>query len=330
MAGRDNPDIYAHASFMNEQLGANPVRAAIVSRSLRQFGVELSPADRPNLGVGPALRLDWTGKDTFLQPTRPVDDRLDVVVAGVRLSLVHAPGENPDEMYVLLPDKSVLLSGDNYYHAFPNLSPIRGSSYRDPRLSAASLTRIIGEGAEFLVPSHTRPIIGKEVVRRRLTGYRDAITSVWEQTIDGINRGLTPDQLVDTVKLPEELAAPHLQQFYGTVAWAVRSIYAGNLGWFNGNPTELFPLSAAERARRTIDLVGGEAKLLSVARAALENGDVQWGLELVDHLLAIDANHQQARSLKASALETLARRQTSANARNYYLSVAKQLRSAPK
>jgi alkyl sulfatase BDS1-like metallo-beta-lactamase superfamily hydrolase len=275
--------------------------------------------------------MDWTGKDTFLKPTNVVEDRLDVVVAGVRLSLVHAPGENPDEMYVFLPDKSVILPGDNYYHAFPNLSPIRGGSYRDPRLWASSLARIISEGAEYLVPSHTRPVMGKEEVRRRLTAYRDAITSVWEQTIDGINRGLTPDQLVEAVKLPDGLSrAPYLQQFYGTVPWSVRSIYVGTVGWFNGNPTELFPLSASERARRTIDMVGGEVKLLALARSALERGDVQWALELADHLLALHANLQEARLLKATALESLARDQTSANARNYYLSVAKQLRGAPR
>lgn len=327
MAGADAPAIYAQAAFSSEQLGVNPARAAIVPRSLRQFGVALSPADRPNLGVGPALRMDWTGKDTFLKPTQVFEDRLDVVVAGVRLALVHAPGENPDEIYVFLPDKSVLLPGDNYYHAFPNLAPIRGNSYRDPRVWAASLTRILGEGAESLVPSHTRPVLGKEEVRRRLTGYRDAILSVWEQTIAGINRGLSPDQLVDVVKLPEELAsAPYLRPFYGTVPWAVRSIYAGTLGWFDGNPTNLFPLPARERARRTLDLVGGEAKLLSLSRNALLKGDVQWALELVDHLLALDADHREARSLKAQALETLGRDQSSANGRNYYLSVAQELR----
>lgn len=331
MAGADNPDIYAQAAFASEQLGVNPVRGAIASRSLRQFGVELSPADRPNLGVGPALRMDWTGKDTFLKPTKVVADRLDVVVAGVRLSLVHAPGENPDEMYVFLPDKSVILPGDNYYHAFPNLSPIRGGSYRDPRLWAASLTRIIGEGAEYLVPSHTRPVMGRDEVRRRLTAYRDAIVSVWEQTIDGINRGLTPDQLVEAVKLSDELSkAPNLQQFYGTVAWSVRSIYAGTVGWFNGNPTELFPLSVSERARRIVDMAGGEAKLLALARSALERDDAQWASELADHLLALDVNLREARLLKATALEKLARNQTSANGRNYYLSVAKQLRTAAK
>jgi len=49
-------------------------------------------------------------------------------------------------------------------------------------------------------------------------------------------------------------------------------------------------------------------------------------LELVDHLLALDASHPEGRSLKAEALETLGRDQSSANGRNYYLSVARELR----
>jgi uncharacterized sulfatase len=58
----------------------------------------------------------------------------------------------------------------------------------------------------------------------------------------------------------------------------------------------------------------------------LLKGDVQWALELVDHLLALDASHPEGRSLKAEALETLGRDQSSANGRNYYLSVAQELR----
>ena len=37
-------------------------------------------------------------------------------------------------------------------------------------------------------------------------GLSAAILSVYEQTIAGINRGMTPDQLVQAVRLPAELA----------------------------------------------------------------------------------------------------------------------------
>ncbi len=47
---------------------------------------------------------------------------------------------------------------------------------------------------------------GPETVAEVLTDYRDGIASGFEQTIDGMNKGMTPDPLVETVTLPPELA----------------------------------------------------------------------------------------------------------------------------
>jgi uncharacterized sulfatase len=180
---------------------------------------------------------------------------------------------------------------------------------------------------EYLVPSHTRPIMGRTAVDAALTGYHAGVSSVLQQTLAGMNRGLRPDELVEQVTLPPELADnPYLQEFYGTVAWSVRSIYTFHLGWFDGNATSLFPLSNRDRAARIIRLSGGEAAVLEAGRAALAAGDFQWAAELADYVLAGDNDHAEGRELKASALAELGERQISANARNYYLSTAQALR----
>lgn len=150
-----------------------------------------------------------------------------------------------------------------------------------------------------------------------------------DQTIEGMNEGLTPDQLVQRVKLPAHLVDdPNLQEYYGTVAWSVRSIFAGNLGWFDGNATILFPLSARERAERTAKLAGGPKKLLEQARQAQRDEDHQWSAESADHLIAPEQFTKQVYELKADALTALGLQQVSANGRNYYLTSAQQLRSA--
>lgn len=60
-----------------------------------------------------------------------------------------------------------------------------------------------------------------------LVAYRDGIQFVFGQTMAGISKGMTPDELVQQVQLPTHLAQhPYLQEWYGTVAWAVRGIYA--------------------------------------------------------------------------------------------------------
>ena len=43
---------------------------------------------------------------------------------------------------------------------------------------------------EYLVPSHTSPIIGEKEIYRALTAYRDAIQFVHDQTVQKINKGM--------------------------------------------------------------------------------------------------------------------------------------------
>ena len=128
------------------------------------------------------------------------------------------------------------------------------------------------------------------------------------------------------MKLPPHLAeSPYLQEYYGTVEWSVRAIYSDHLGWFDGNATHLFPMPETERAQKIVSLAGGVPQTLSRGREALARRDFRWAAELADCILAVDGANVDAKRLKAQALTELGERQTSANARNYYLSVAQYL-----
>ena len=180
--------------------------------------------------------------------------------------------------------------------------------------------------AEYLVPGHTRPIMGDANVRAALTAYRDGIKSVLNQTIEGIKRGERSDELVQHVKLPPHLADnPYLQEYYGSVAWSVRAIYSDYVGWFDGNATKMFPLPEKDRSARIIGMSGGVDQVLSRARDALAAGEFQWAAELADYVLAVDGKNVKAKKIKVQALTELGERQINANARNYYLSAAQYL-----
>lgn len=328
----ENTEIIAHEEFMPAiERSQKELRNAMLSRNIKQFGIVLPESMHRGAGIGPRLVLDDFGAPSqFLPPTKTVGDgRTTMNIAGVELELVHAPGETPDQIYVWLPKQQALLCGDNYYLAFPNLYAIRGTPYRDPRHWADSLDIMIAEEPEHLIPSHTDPISGKEEVRQVLTDYRDAIRSIIEQTYAGMNAGMGVEEIVDVVRLPEHLAnKPYLQQTYGTVPWSVRAICTGSLGWFDGNATHLFPLPQVDRAKHMVKLAGGEEALLEQVREALDNGDNQWATELADHLIVLSEEPGEAHALKAKALVALAARQTSMNARNYYLSTARELERA--
>ena len=99
------------------------------------------------------------------------------------------------------------------------------------------------------------------------------------------------------------------------------------MGWFDGNPSTLFPLNPNAEARRVADLAGGAEVLLQKAKQALASGDAQWAAQLSDHLIALDPQAQAPKLIKADALETIAENVLSGIGRNYYLTVAQELRA---
>jgi uncharacterized sulfatase len=325
-AGADRPEIYSHQLFVD--------RVPDVGRAGRdggdQFGSTLPDALYINGGTGTEFGRPSgpaAMKTGPLPPTKTFSgDRLALTIAGVRLELLHTPGETNDGISVWLSDARVLLTGDLFLKAFPNLYAIRGAAPRPVMTWVGSLTNLIALGAEHVVPGHTRAVLGATNVRDALTAYRDGIKSVYDQTLEGIRKGERPDELVSHVKLPPHLAgSPYLQEYYGTVEWSVRAIYSDHLGWFDGDATHLFPMPEMERAQKIVALAGGVPQTLSRGREALATGEFRWTAELADCVLAVDAANAEAKRLKAQALTELGERQMSANARNYYLSVAQYL-----
>jgi uncharacterized sulfatase len=331
--GETRPQIWAHTNFGCEgrwwDAGGLTIQKV---RGARQAGFKLPPEQRINNGVAP-VRYPKRGGAVFASgraalPTHFLEDKRQAVsVAGVEFELVSSPGETNDALFVWYPAGRVLFAGDNFYRSFPNLYAIRGTPNRNVRLWAESLRKLADNDAVALIGGHTNPILGANEVKQVLTDYRDAVQFIHDKTVEGINKGMTPDELVQYVQLPDHLASKdYLQPFYGHPEWGVRSVFNGYLGWFDGNATNLFRLSPKSEAERVAKLAGGEERLLKAAKDALASDDNQWAAQLADHLLAIDKNDVEAKQIKAEALTKLARNMVNATARNYYLTVARELR----
>jgi alkyl sulfatase BDS1-like metallo-beta-lactamase superfamily hydrolase len=323
--------VYAHEStnyYINRF--ANIIQPTILRRSTRMFGTLLPEGEEGvvNAGIGPYLAQGGHSGGTvgLLRPNRTFRDRLAFTVAGIDIELIHAPGETNDQLFVWLPQKRVLLPGDNIYQAFPNLYTIRGTLYRDVLEWAYSLDKMRDLKPEHLVPSHTVPVSGEAEVAALLRDYRDAIQYVHDQTIRGMNQGKTPDELVESVQLPPHLKNhPWLLEHYGRVSWSVRNIYNGYLGWFNGEAETLTPLSPATRAESLVRLAGGSEAMLTEAESALQSGRYQWAAELASYLLHAGVAEAQARAIKAEAFTRLGYASQNPNGRHYYLTQAGEL-----
>ena len=338
-----HPDHVSGASFFAgshpEVIAFAPVRPALARtelvgtilnrRGTRQFGYELNNEEAISQGIG--IREGFTIGEGTRNPLPPTtvyaEDEARLDIDGVQLTLVAAPGETEDQIFIWNDEHKVLFCGDNYYGCWPNLYAIRGGQYRDIAGWIASLRshpRVSRRSAPARAhpPDHRPGGSGRgacelpERARLCIDGNPGtAWTGAW-----GSKRRST------RVKLPEQYARlPYLQEFYGTVAWSVRSIYTGYLGWFDGNPTNLNPLPPQARAVKSIAQMGGKATVAEAVSSALASGDTQWALELADLLLTLDPENAEIRRAKASGLMELARQETSANGRHYYLAYAKEL-----
>jgi alkyl sulfatase BDS1-like metallo-beta-lactamase superfamily hydrolase len=323
----DHPEVVAQEKTMPLVLRiVSEMRPIVGSRSTRMFGNLLAPADVVNDGIGPFLGITPESTFGFVPPTKTFSDVLEQTVAGVHMKLIHAPGETDDQIVVWLPEKRVLICADDFYWTFPNLYTIRGTPFRSLKNWYRSLDMMRDLSPEYLVPCHTRPITGNEEVERILTDYRDAIQFVHDQAIRGMNMGMTPDELVDYVKLPPHLAtAPYLQPFYGKVSWSVRAMFSGNLGWFDGDSATLQPLSRHGRAELMAVLAGGTNKVLDLAEKLAAEKQWQKALELTSHLLQLEPGNRKVKDLRIKALTALADIEENPNARHYYLTEALEL-----
>ncbi len=321
--------IYAHTSLMQHLVDESAVLGPILGvRAGYTFGFFLEGEDIKymNSGIGPLATGGRPG--SFIAPTRLVDDVLKVTIAGVDLEIIHVPSEAPDELAVYLPESGVLIDTEVIQGpTFPNVYTLRGTKFRQPMTWVRSIDRLRKLKAAYLVPTHGRPVAGEEKVDEVLRMTRDGIQYVHDQTIRYMNKGFTPDELAQQVRLPPHLFnyAPYLRQYYGTVKQAVRQIYAGYLGWYEGDPVALDPLPAKTRATRLVDLMGGRERVHEAALAAYQERDYQWAAELASYLVRVDNDDMAARSVKAAAFRQLGYASMNINWRNWYLTSAQEL-----
>ena len=323
--------IWSHAGLMaNRSRQAGEVGPVSQYGLVHQFGL-LLPADGPDAlvsaGIGPAFRIPENAPFTegFLPPTNTFDEAVTISLAGLAVELTPAESDATDSITIWFPEVSLCVNNLAWPALF-NVFAIRGEEYRDARILLAGLDHMIGLDAEHLVCAHGPPISGVEYVRTELTRSRDAIQFMWDQTVRGVNKGLTHGELAEFVRLPDAYGDSYFQsQLYGLVEHHVRQIHTGLRGWFDGDTAQLFPVPPIERAQRLIDGFGGPDEVRRQADDALADDDMRWALELATWLVRVDPDHTDDRRRLATALRTTGRRTTAANIRNWCLTRAREL-----
>ena len=320
--------VIAQEKFMSNLIasssgGNGPIIGARVDYSLGTL-LEVGAEGRVNGGLGPDFVIE---KPSLIVPNTIVKDKLNITVGGVEMEIRHVPSESSDEIAVWFPQHKLLHGAEVIQgESFPNLHSIRGTRYRDPNTWFPGIDILLEYPAEYMITSHGRPVSGAENVKDVLVSYRDAIQFTYDQSIRFMNKGMTPDELVEAVQLPKDLKNhAWLGDFYGSIRHAVRQIYVGELGWFEGDPTFLAPTDKNVSSERYVDMMGGRETVMAAAQTAYDAEDFQWSAELSTHVIRLDNEDKAARNLKADSLRQLGYAETNNNWRNWYITSAREL-----
>ncbi len=314
--------VWGHYAFGSEQHDGKGLGEILGRRARRQFGIDIPSAEYTNNALLPRME-GMPG--ALLQPNKTVQEgctRLEI--DGVVLELHAIPSETADHVAVWLPDRKVLFCGDAAYGSFPNLYPLRGGSYRDVERWAAAVRRMEAFHADALMCGHVLALLGSDIAPF-LHNYAEALEYVFGETMRLMNAGMSPDEIAVSVSMPAHLRElPYLGEFYGAIPWTVREIYAAKIGWFDGNPTNIVPLTLLEEAEHAARLAGGRDRLQAAARQALKDGEYRWAAKLADFLMLLGI--PEAKYIKADALDAISQDILPISGINYLRSCALELR----
>lgn len=321
------PDGFIEAIEGENVLSGN----ATYRRAQYQFGTLLQPGLTGSVDAGLGKTVT-RGARSLIAPTQVIVDKIEThVIDGIEIEFYMAPdSEAPAEMHMFFPGLGVLNMAENVTHNMHNFVPIRGSLVRDPLVWSKYIGDAIalyGDKVDVLIAQHHWPTWGRDRVLDLLAIHRDLYKFIHDQSLRLINRGLKPDEVAETLRLPAELEQEwSCRGYYGALKHNAKAIYQRYLSWYDANPVHLNPLPGAESARRMIDYMGGAGAVLTRARADFEQGEFRWLAEVLGKLVYAEPDNDQARALLADTFEQLGYQSECATWRNAYLYGAQELR----
>lgn len=331
---RRNIPIVAPVGFMEEATSENILAGpAMARRSMYQFGKNLTPGATGIVDTGLGKNVAY-GSMGILPPTQIIDQPIQpLVLDGVSFVFHNMPGaEAPAELTFSIPALKAYGGAELLTQTMHNLLPIRGAKVRDA-LRWSDYAQIaldeLGD-TEVYFGQHNWPIWGNERIREFITKHRDVYKYLHDQTVRLMNAGYTPNEIADKIQLPDSLASYFgTRGYYGDLRHNVKAIYQLYLGAYDGNPAHLNPLVPKESAKRYVELMGGNAKVVEAARVAYDKGEYRWVAELLDQAVLNKPDDAAAKELLARAYEQMGYQAESATWRNSYLTAAMELRNGP-
>jgi alkyl sulfatase BDS1-like metallo-beta-lactamase superfamily hydrolase len=329
--------IIAPEGFTEESVSENIMAGTVMGRrSEFMYGRNLPKTARGHIGSGLGKEPANAGVISILPPTTIIHKTgQSLIVDGLDIVFQNAPGsEAPAELTFYLPKYKAYCGAEVVSRTMHNLYTLRGAKVRDALSWSGYIDEaldLFGKQADVYFGSHHWPVWGNENVQKFIERQRDTYKFIHDQTMRLANKGYTPKEIAEEIKMPEALQQTFDNRgYYGTLKHNSKAVYQFYFGWYDANPVNLDPLPPVAAGQRYVEAMGGAESVLTLARASFSKGEYRWTAELLNHLVFTDAENLEARQLLANTYDQLGYQAESAPWRDVYLSGALELRQGKK
>jgi len=325
--------VIAPIGFMQEAVSENVYAGNAMSRrSGLQYGrvIPQSPFGQVDSAIGKALAAGTTG---LIAPTLVITEQFEEhVIDGVRVVFQNTPGtEAPAEMNAWFPEQKVFWAAENITATIHNIYTLRGALVRDALQWSKQINEALyryGQDAEVMVASHNWPRWGNDRIQEVMRTQRDAYANLNNQVLFLANQGVTINEIHNEYEVPASLQQQwSVRQYHGSEFHNARAVINRYLGYWDGNPATLAPLSPADSAPLFVEMMGGSAAIIARAQSLHDSGQYRLAMEILNKLVYAEPENTAAKDLLAAVFEQLGYQYESASMRNVFLSAAQELRN---
>jgi len=325
--------VIAPVGFMDHAVAENVYAGNAMSRRLFfQYGVLLprSPFGHVDQSIG---KNTAAGNLGLIPPNVIIrDDIEEMTVDGVKMVFQNTPGtEAPAEMNTWFPDLKAFWAAENITGTIHNIYTLRGALVRDALEWSKQINQalyLFGQDAEVMFASHSWPRWGNERIQEVMRAQRDTYANLNNGVLHLANQGVTINQIHNVYRVPESLQQQWpARSYHGSVEHNSRAVVNRYLGYWDGNPTTLIPLSPEDSAPLYVEMMGGAKPIMVKAAKLYEQGSYRHAQEILNKLVYAEPQNQAAKDLLADVFEQIGYQQESPSVRNSFLAAAYELRN---
>jgi alkyl sulfatase BDS1-like metallo-beta-lactamase superfamily hydrolase len=142
------------------------------------------------------------------------------------------------------------------------------------------------------------------------------------------NQGVAINQIHNVYQLPASLWKQWpAHSYHGSSEHNSRGVINRFLGYWDGNPATLIPLSPEDAAPLYVEMMGGPAKIMAKGKKLYDQGKYLEASEILNRLVFAQPKNQAAKNLLADVFEQIGYQKESPSLRNSFLQGAYELRT---